>query len=361
MADPLDYLEHAPDKEGIWRRNYSTLQVFEQQVLEVMCDQASRGQIKVLSEEEAKDKYPNLVIASLGAQRKEKPGGKVSARVLFDGTHGLCVNSRTRLGDQERAPIAADLKRSMREKAKVDELTFALSADVTDAHRQVLIRPDDWHYLGCQVIPGGDVFVNTVGTFGIASASYCWSRVAGAIGRLLQYLSGHTATSWHMLVADDYLLECGGAEYRSGLLLFFVLSAVVGVPLSWHKTCGGNTLVWVGFEILLRSGSVGISSRRAEWFVRWDEKVADSPVIQMASFEEGLGRIMLVAGALEHERPFQAPLYKFLTMHPRNSVRRVPPYVAFIMRYLDLEEKTLPGRHESYNCRLYAARGCPGQ
>ena len=49
----------------------------------------------------------------------------------------------------------------------------------------------------------------------------------------------------------------------------------------------------------------------------------------MGTFEEGLGRIMFVAGALEHERPFLAPLYKFLTMHPRNSIRRVPPYVCF--------------------------------
>ena len=278
-------------------------------MLEVMCDQAARGQIIVMTELEA---IPDLVIASLGAQRKEKPGGKVSARVLFDGTHGLCVNTKTRLRDQERAPI-------------------------TEAHRQVPIHPDDWHFLGCQVKPGGDVFVNTVGTFGVASASYYWSRVAGSIGRLLQYLSGHSSTSWHMLVADDYLLESGGPGYRIGLLLFFVLCAVVGVPLSWHKTCGGgggDTLVWVGFEILLRSHSVGISSRRAEWFVRWAEKVASSSTIHMASFEEGLGRIMFVAGALEHERPFLAPLHKFLTMHPRNAVRRVPPYVSFILRYL---------------------------
>ena len=46
---------------------------------------------------EAKKRFSDLVIASLGAQRKEKPGGVVTARVLFDGTHGLCVNSRTRL------------------------------------------------------------------------------------------------------------------------------------------------------------------------------------------------------------------------------------------------------------------------
>ena len=46
---------------------------------------------------------------------------------------------------------------------------------------------------------------------------------------------------------------------------------------------------------------------------------------------------MFVAGALEHERPFLAPLYKFLTVHPRDSIRRVPPYVSFIMKYLSRE------------------------
>ena len=79
-----------------------------------------------------------------------KTWGKVTARVLFDGTHGINVNSRIRLRDQERAPIAADLKRTMREKAKLDELTFALTADITEAHRQVPIHPDDWHHFGCQ-------------------------------------------------------------------------------------------------------------------------------------------------------------------------------------------------------------------
>ena len=41
----------------------------------------------------------------------------------------------------------------MREKARPDELAFALTADVSEAHRQVPIHPDDWHLLGCQVIP----------------------------------------------------------------------------------------------------------------------------------------------------------------------------------------------------------------
>ena len=60
--------------------------------------------------------------------------------------------------------------------------------------------------------------------------------------------------------------------------------------------------------------------------------ISDSETVKMASFEEGLGRLMFVAGALEHERPFLGPRYKFI--HPRDSIRKVPPNVKFILRYL---------------------------
>ena len=49
----------------------------------------------------------------------------------------------------------------------------------------------------------------------------------------------------------------------------------------------------------------------------------------MAKFEEGLGRVVHVTGALEHERPFTSPLYKFMIIHPRHSVQAAPSYVAF--------------------------------
>ena len=81
----------------------------------------------------------------------------------------------------------------MREKAREGLTTFALTADVSEAHRQVPIDERDWNLLGCQVAEGQEVYVNTVGTFGVASASYHWSRVASAIGRLSQYLVGDTA------------------------------------------------------------------------------------------------------------------------------------------------------------------------
>ena len=45
------------------------------------------------------------------------------------------MKRRTRIRDQERTPVAADLKRTMWEKARLDAKTFELVAVVTEAHR----------------------------------------------------------------------------------------------------------------------------------------------------------------------------------------------------------------------------------
>ena len=218
----------------------------------------------------------------------------------------------------------------MREKAQLQQPTFALTADVKEAHRQVPVHPSDWRFLGCQVKRGETVYVNTVGTFGISSASYYWSGVAAAAGHLAQYLAGDKSATWHMLVADDFLLEAGDQDYRFALVSFFVLCAVVGMPLSWNKTAGGETVTWVGFELLHGTRQLGISSRRAEWIVQWTAEVAASSTVHLRSFEEGLGRVMYVAGALEYERRFLAPLWSGRSL-PTSRPFSVSSHTSFVL------------------------------
>ena len=91
-----------------------------------------RGQVVAPIEEEARARFPNLTIAFLGANRKDKPCGVTSAKVLFDGTNAIDVNTRTLLRDHQRGPVAADLKRTVCEKAKRGIHTFALTADVAE-------------------------------------------------------------------------------------------------------------------------------------------------------------------------------------------------------------------------------------
>ena len=231
QGDPDDYREEELAGDSLWKKNYSTLTALSDKVKDVLDDQSERGQELKLSEREARNQNPDVVVAALPT-KKEKPNGVISARVLFDGSEGIAVNRRTRITEQERAPVAADLKRVVQKKARLGERTFALTADVAEAHRQIPIQPRDWHLLGCQIEAGGDVYINKVGTFGVASASYYWSRAASALGRLTQYITGRTANTWHQLGADDFHLEASGPEYRAALISFFVLCATAGVPLS---------------------------------------------------------------------------------------------------------------------------------
>ena len=183
-------------------------------------DQAGRGAC-----------FPNLVVARLVSSSTEL----------------------TRIRDEERSPIAADLKRAMKEKEE--------PADVSEAHQQVPVHPLDWRFLGSQIAK--------VSTVHVTSASYYWNRVGAAIGRISQYVVGSSAATWHMLVADDCHLKAGGEEYRFALMTFFIVCSIVGVPLSWNKTSGGETVTWVGFELLRRTRQLGISQKRADWFRRW--------------------------------------------------------------------------------------------
>ena len=75
-------------------------------------------------------------------------------------------------------------------------------------------------------------------------------------------------------------------------------------PLSWCKTACGDVVSWVKFELLHRTHQVGTTQWRAEWFTRWAKEVSESNTVNVISFEEWLSRVVFVAGALEHERPF---------------------------------------------------------
>ena len=52
-----------------------------------------------------------------------------------------------------------------------------------------------------------------------------------------------------------------------------------------------------------------MSLRRAEWSIWWTQQVANKRTFHMSNHEEGLGRVMYVAGALEQQRSFLSFLH----------------------------------------------------
>ena len=123
----------------------------------------------------------------------------------------------------------------MREKSTHNVHTFTLTTDVSKAQRRISIAPCNWDLLGCQVQSGSAVCIPKVCTFGVASASRYWSRVASPLGRLTQCSAGHSAGTRHKLVADDFRFGAGGPEHCPSLVVFIV------VIWSHGRASGNNT------------------------------------------------------------------------------------------------------------------------
>ena len=85
----MDFAEEAVSVDSTWRRTYSSVAELSQKVVDVLDDQSRKGQLLKLSKTAARARFPKLTVASLGAMRKDKPGSIVTARVLFNGTHGV--------------------------------------------------------------------------------------------------------------------------------------------------------------------------------------------------------------------------------------------------------------------------------
>ena len=221
-------------------------------------DQVEPGQILTQSEPQTKARVPNLIVASLGAIRKDKPNGTVIARVLVDGTRRTSVKSRTRIRDQERAPIASDIKRAMRETSPNGEETFELTSDGSEAHQQVPIHPRDLHLLGCQVQKGCLCPYRRHVRW--RQRPFFLGRVAGDIGPRSRYLIGNRTGTWHLLVTDDVHTGMVGAGYGNSFLTSFTLCASCNVPFLAGADVGKerDKVVWVGLEPLHLTRHLGV-------------------------------------------------------------------------------------------------------
>ena len=80
--------------------------------------------------------------------------------------------------------------------------------------------------------------------------------------------------------------------------------------------------------------ALGLSASRAQWLEGWYTRLFRDGAVQMQEFQEWLGKVVFVCGALDHDRPFLAPLCSFASRHAPQSVKPLPLYVVVTLEYL---------------------------
>ena len=284
--------------------------------------------LSVLKEEFGEERVRVAAMAAI-----VKPDGSV--RPLHDGTHSVQVNNRIVYQDQIQCPGPSEVAAVVRESIESREAPFCVSADIRAAHRLVKIRKCDWPFMACRADSNSTtVWVNRVGTFGISSAPYWWSKLFGLVGRFVGHLMGCV---WfiHLVYVDDLHGSFTGPSKFLNLWIWLLAFELVGTPFAYHKFRGGFSSEFVGYQMRYDLNEIGVSLRRGEWLVKWI-KAAETKkfVVVTRDFAEFLGRLGFVAQLLIWLKPHLSPLFAWSAATASNTVAKLPDVVILTLRYL---------------------------
>ena len=159
-----------------------------------------------------------VAISSLAVLVEESHGNK--KRIIHDATHGTKVNNRIRCRDKQRSPGAREKMYLLAYYKARGDIVFSLVGDISKAHRRFLHEPSECGLLACRVKNDDPfIFINKVGTFGVASASYWWGRIAASGIRLTHELLGPERPIEMLIFADDLESLGAGIQGRRGIVL----------------------------------------------------------------------------------------------------------------------------------------------
>ena len=312
--------------------NYQSMHGYEKDIEKLFQEEAAQGWMKEMTDEDAKAEYGNnLHVAALAVVAE-----KDKFRVVHDGTHGVKVNPRIRVQDQVKSPSAGELRTLMMERHRSTKGSkqFVLVGDVSKAHRRIKIRRQDWGWQACR-LRKGHVWLNCVGTYGIASAGYWWARLSSALlVRLFYYLMAASGQQDALLFADDLFMVAGRASEIVDFGALILVWMALGVPWKWKKFRGGHQASWIGYWMCFESYELGISAPRAAWLCSWIRRALKEGEVQMADFRAVLGRISFTLGVLDYLKPFVSPLFSWAAAVDHLGKVRIPWSVAFLLSYI---------------------------
>ena len=322
--------------EGSENLNYRSATKHPLQLQAILDEKAKSGKAWKMSLNEARKRFgTRLTIASLGALVKSTdPGGDPVLRLLFDGTHGVRINTAIRVRDQQQTPMTGDIKTQLRVQSASGRPAYALTFDIEGAHENIPVHPDDWAYQAVRGVDENWVYIMLFGVFGMASISYWWSRLAAALLRMIHYVLGMDMQTWALLFADDYQVAADGPRTTDSLLLSVLVARVFGFPIQWSKCSGGSTYSWIGLELALREARLGISEKRAMWMDQWLTKVLEARSVLTRDLRDALGRMSFVYGALDADRPFLGPLFSYVAVSNPSAFQRLPLFALLILDWL---------------------------
>ena len=329
-------LENDDWSEAAWQKsNYTSAEEHEKYLVEHLEQEVSEGLMVKMEEGAFVEKFgDNRAVAALAVLVEDELTGK--KRVIHDGTHGVRVNHRIKCRDKVRMPGPREKRALLEEYEAEHRAVLSLVGDFAKAHRRFKYAEEEQGFLGCKSsTQSSTVYVNQVGTFGVASTPYWWARLSAALMRLVHWVLGDAFPNDMLLYADDLEVVAIGREGRIGGVLAYGLMAALGAPFKWSKQRGGLVTEWIGLTTDYQTYSMGLSVKRTEWVIGWIRSLRERKEVSYREFAAGLGRLGFSALALPWEKPLLGPLYAWSSAIQSNKGEMTIPWaVLFILSWI---------------------------
>ena len=302
----------------------------------------------------------------------QKPNGEIRPLFdkVFDGTHGIHFNNSVVIEDRLEVPGPPEVVEMVARAKETLEAPFAISADISQAHRHARIRKKDWPLLACKSSSSSNVvWMNKVGAFGVSSAAIWWTRLFGTVGRwVLRVLPRATVESLQVVYVDDLRIILVGQDKFLVLWMASAAYELVGTPVAYHKFRGGLEVEFVGYFLSYTHSCAGISPKRTSWVIGWiDEVKSNNWFVQGRRLHGFLGRLNFVARVLTWIKPFLSPIFAFNAVLKKGTVARLPEMVhlslLFIREQLEMSQgmqsvlQEWKAPHEAFRADAKCERG----
>ena len=173
-----------------------------------------------------------------------------------------------------------------------------------------------------------------MGTYGVGSAHYWWSRLSGSGLRLLHYIMGRSFSLEVLLYVDDWLFIVRGSRCSFTVVFAIAFLKMLGYPFSLKKFHGGMQLDYIGYYLDCATFAVGISFRRAVWVQGFVQNLDENKGTLMSDFASFLGRLSFACQLLHFLKPFLGPLYAWSAAGSGFGYAPLPLMIILTLRYI---------------------------
>ena len=339
------------------KKNYPSAAEHEQHLRDHLEGEVKEGLVEKMTRKEFEEVFgQDRAISALAVLVEDEVTDK--KRVIHDGSHEVRANHRIKCQDKLRMPGGREKRYLLAQFREEREVVFSLIGDFGKAHRRFKYRRDEQGFLGCVVNSlDGWVYVNKVGTFGVASTPYWWGRLSGSLLRLAHYLLGPLVPVELLLYADDLEALGIGPEGRKGLVLAYCYLTAVGSPFKWSKQRGGLITEWIGLTTDYSRYAFGLSEKRADWLVNWIGDLLEKKEVDTREFAAVVGRLSFSSTALPWEKPFLGPLYTWSAAVREQKGRVTVPWAILIILDWVAEKLRSGGRLEAVKREAEGSEG----